>query len=325
MNSSIKFINSTQQTSTYHLDQNVRGFISRNHIDQRFLDKYYPEKYEAILPLAVLEYAGTKIKRMLSQIEKPKNILSLKPLNLPKLKEYFDSQIEKKLLKDSIEIKLRDRLKYDNRYAKPFTENCIEALSRPGFYELIVNQLSWDRFSQMKWTMNVPEITLRGIRKEAAKLIVKHSHLYILRHCEYLSKILADFPLEEDQDFLMRIMSKITIKPNMDMGDCELIHVAINGQSSENLKKRKSVDCYTMDDVKEIKRRLISCVFSYKMLESASVDSNYKFDSTYCSKIYVIDKKGQQKEEIKVADYMPNKVLMRIRNKDLDTLCLLND
>ena len=317
MNSSIKFINSTQRTSTYHLDQRVRGLISRNHIDQRFLDKYYPEKHEAILPLAVLEYAGIK-KKVLSQIEKPKNILSLKPLNLLKIKEYFDNQVRKKIPKDSIEIKLKESLKYDNKYAKPFTEQCIEALSTPDFYELIVNHLSWDRFSQMKWTVNVPEITLRGIRKEIANLVVKHDHLYILRHCQYLSEISADFPLNDEQDFLMNSTQKLNIKPNMDMGDCELIHVAIiKGQSSGNLKKRKPVDCYTMDNAEEIKNRLTSCIFLYQMLEVFA--SDYKFDPTYFSTIYIIDEKGQQKEEINVADYEPKKVLMRRKNKDLDT------
>ena len=325
---SIKFKNPMQQTSTYHLDQRVRGLISKGRIGQEFLDKYYPEKHEAILSLAVLEYAGIKIKTALSQIERPKKILSKKPLNLLKVKEYFDSQVEKKLSKNSIEEKLKERLKHDNEYAKLFATKCMEALSRSGFYELIVNQLSWDRFSQMKWIEDVSEIDPKEINKEIANLIVKDNHLYILRHCQYLSETPVFLNKEynnEDEEFLMEIMKKVKIKSNMDIGDCELIHVAINGQSSGDLKKRKPVDCYTMDDAKEIKRRLISCIFFYQMLEIAPFIFNYKFDPTYFGKIYIIDSRGQQKEEIKVADYVPHKVLMRRRLKDLNTLSLLND
>ena len=307
----------TQKSSTYHLDQNVRGLISKDRIKPKFLDKYY---HETILPFAVLEYTGIEIKKVLSKICPPK---ISKPLDLQKIKEYFDEQVESKLPKKNIEIKLKERLKYDNDYAKPFAEGCMKALSKPGFYELIVNQLSWDRFSQMKWIGNDSGMTLREIRINIAKLIIKYKHLYILRHCEYLSKVPPDFPLNEDQDFLMETM-QVKIKPNMDIGDCELIHVAINGQSSD-LKKRRSVDCYTMDDAKEIKRRLISCIFFYQMLEDTPFNSGYKFDPTYFGKIYIIDEKGQKTEKISVADYEPNKVLMRKKTQDLNTLFLLNN
>ena len=86
-----------QKISTYHLDQNIRGFISKGLIRQNFFDgKYYPEKYEAILPLATIEYAGTPIRKVLSKIENPpEEILLSKPLSLRKIKEYFNSQIEK--------------------------------------------------------------------------------------------------------------------------------------------------------------------------------------------------------------------------------------
>ncbi len=50
---------------TYHLDQNIRGKISQGHLDlYKFLDK--PYKTEAILPVALFEYAGIKeIKKLL--------------------------------------------------------------------------------------------------------------------------------------------------------------------------------------------------------------------------------------------------------------------
>ena len=309
-----------QQISTYHLDQNIRGRISKGHMSQHFLEKYYPKKYEAILPLAVLEYAGIQIKQNLFfEINPPPLSESL---DLQKIKEYFDSQIEEKLPKNSIEEKLRERLQHDNEYAKLFAKKCLDALSSDGFYDLIVNQLSWDRFSQMKWINNNSKIDLRAIRRDIAKLIIKHDHLYVLRHFKYFSENLPDFPLNENQKFL-DIIKKIKLKPNMDIGDCELIHVAINGQSSGDLSRRKPVDCYSGDNAKEIKRRLIACLYFYEILESAPVDSNYQFDSTYCSNIYIIDERGQQKEEIKVSDYMPNKVLMRINKEDSDTLSLL--
>ena len=85
------------------------------------------------------------------------------------------------------------------------------------------------------------------------------------------------------------------------------------------------MDCYIMDDAREIKRRLISCIFFYQMLETAPFNSNYKFDSKYFGKIYILDDRGQQKEKIDVADYEPNKVLVRKKTQDLNTLFLLNN
>jgi len=93
-----------QKVSTYHLDQNVRGLISKNRINQSFLNKYYPEKYEAILPCAVFEYAGIPIKEVFNKIKEPE---LPEPLNLKKIKEYFDKKIENNLSKKDIEKKLK--------------------------------------------------------------------------------------------------------------------------------------------------------------------------------------------------------------------------
>ena len=313
----------TQKTSTYHLDQNVRGLISKDLIQLKFLDRYYPEKHEALLPFAALEYAGIDIKKIFLQILPiPKSILSSEPLNLKHIKDYFESQIKEKLPDKQITEKIKERLEYDNKYAKPFIEACMRELSKPYLYALIVNQLVWDRFSQMEWSKEIPENLIVDIRKAIAKIVVKNSHLYILRHCAYLSKILPDFSLDENQRFLMETMQKVKIKQNMDIGDCELIHVALNGQSSGNLKKKRTVDSYTMDDSKEIKRRLILCHFFYEIL---SFDLGYKFNLDHFGKIYIIDERGQEMETIEAKDYNSSSVLRKRAEGDLEILSLLNN
>ena len=299
---------------TYHLDQKVRGAISKNRINESFLDKYHPEKHEALLPLSVLEYAGINIKEIFLQIPNPENILSLRPLKLEKLKDYFENQIKEKLPKKDIEEKIREKLYYDNDYAKPFIKECMNELSKTYLYDLIVNHLSWDRFSQMKKILaSNPNLI--------AKIITKDSHLYILKHAHYMINSGCD---DEDRDLLVnRIMKKVKIKPNTDIGDCELIHVALNGQSSGNLKKKKTVDCYTMDDPKEIKRRLILCNFFYEILKHPPFDYEHNFE--YSGAIYILDEKGREKEKITTKDYLPRSVSLKIITKDLDTLFLLNE
>ena len=266
--------------STYHLDQNVRCLISKGYINKNFLDKYSPyNKHEAILPFALLEYAGIKIKEnVLLKMTEPEEISLFKDkknqiLNLKKIKESFDNQLREKLPKESIKQKLKEKItyRYENEYARPFIKGCIECLSKSSVYDLIITQLSWDRFSQMKWSEHISKlniILLRGIKKEIAKLIAKENYLYVLRHCQYLSQTpyFSMTEYEDDKELLMEMMRKVRIKPNMDIGDCELIHVAINGQPSENFKKRKIIDCYTMDSAKEIKRRLLLCSFFYGMV-----------------------------------------------------------
>ena len=322
--------------STYHLDQQVRGLVSKDLINSNFLDKYYPQKHEAILPFALLEYAGIKIKEdVFLRITEPEEISLFKDKKIPKLrlkkiKESFDNQLKKKLPKKYVRQKLEEQLNYDNKYASLFIKDCIEYLSKSSIYELLIAQLSWDRFSQMAWCESIlkPNIVLlRRIRKEIGKLIAKENHLYVLRHCQYLSQTndFSTLELEEDKELLMKMMRKVKIKPNMDIGDCELIHVAINGQASENFKKRKIVDCYTMDNTKEIKRRLLLCSFFYGMLESAPIGFTYKFNQKYCGQIYILDNSGKEKEQINVKEYLPGPVLQRIRGKDMETLFLINN
>ena len=112
-------------------------------------------------------------------------------------------------------------------------------------------------------------------------------------------------------------MKKVTLKPNKDIGDCEFIHTAINGQSSTNLeKKRRVVDCYTMDSAKEIKRRLILCLFYYKVLEETPIQ--YKFSTKYCGKVYIMNHNGEEEETINVEDYLPKIIMNKIKGKDLE-------
>ena len=304
-------------TDTYHLDQRVRGLISAGRIRIDSLDKY---RDETILPCAVLEYAGIGIKPIFLKIEEPKE--ALKSQNLPKVKEYFDNQMKEKLPIEIIERNLNERISNDNIYARPFAQKCLTSLSKDKLYDLLISQLSWDRFSQIHWHKHKSHIfALRNI----ARLIIKENLLYVLRHAKYTNLLFFKEGENEIERCFFSIIDKVKIKPNMDIGDCELIHVAINGQSSGDFKKKRKVDCYTMDSAKEIKRRLILCMFFYGCLEIArSLKVSYKFDLNYCGRIYFLNETGGIKEVIDVKDYLPVRVVERIQNKDLDTLFLMN-
>lgn len=308
-------------TVTYHLDQNVRGHLYKGHIDNSFLNEY--EK-EAILPFSLLEYAGIRIKDIFQTIDEPQEISNFrnKPdyLSLLNIKHSFDNQIRNKLSINDIKSKLNQRC--EQKYAELFRTECLRIL--PDIYKsLIIPQLSWDRFNQMKWSDGISTNQLKAIHKEIAKLIIKQPILYTLRFANYTQEIPSDLEKENESiRIYLDIMNKVKIKPNVDIGDCEFIHTAINGQLSPDCQQRRKADCYTMDPEKEIKRRLILCLFFYEILEKQFPD--YQLDRQYFSKIYVLDNKGREKEIIDVKDYQPRFVVYKIKNKDLKTLFLLN-
>ena len=305
-------------THTYYLDQNLRGKISKGKINTTFLrNKYYQKP--AILPVALLEYAGIKgIKTLIREIIIPQSLIDKNPLELHKIKEHLENELRNKLPKKHIEERLKDRVKNDNNLSQDFAQECIRSLSN--IYNILIAQLSWDRFSQMKWDKYISNNNILGqIRIEICKLISKEN-LPVLRHCanHLLKKTsFADTDNEDtDLNYLMEIIKKTKVEHDKDIGDCEFIHAAINGQSLADHKQRVAVDCYTMDPVKEIKRRLILCSDFYGTLEyvSSQYDFQYKFNPKYCGRIYIIDEQGNVKEKIDVKDYFPiNKVLLRIK------------
>lgn len=310
--------------NTYHLDQNVRGQISKGLINNSFLYKCYPKKIEAISPFALLEYAGIGGKEVFLAIPKlPNSLLLTKPLEIKKVKEHFEKHIKQKITKEYIKEKLEQQLKHDNEYARPFIIECINIL--PEIYDDIINQLSWDRFTQMQWSERIKNKRLLSeIRAEIARLVCR-GHLYVLRHCHYINQIpYTDIDNEPNTiHTYVGIMQRVNLKPNIDIGDCEFVHIAINGQSSSDYTKRRIVDCYTMDPAQEIKRRLILCLFYYEMLEKEPIQ--YKFQFQHCGKIYIINSKDIEKEVINVKDYLPNKIMYKIAKKDPETLYLLNN
>ncbi len=309
-----------QHTKTYHLDQNVRGFVSTKNekvekigtlIRQRILERYFPEKYEAILPFALLEYAGIQQRSILQQIDVPKSVVCHR--SIKDIKDFLENIFKEKLPEYKINEKLQNKLKHSNEYAKPFLKESIALL--PKIYGLIIVQLSWDRFSQMEWSKDALDEENLRIRKSIVRLISQEPYLYVLRHCHHLLPLLTkrdpnaleevEYLLQVEVEYFLQIMEKMKVKFNEDIGDCELIHTVIHGQPSENFQKSRVVDCYTMDDVKDIKRRLIVCLFFYKLL-------NYRLNSQYFGKIYIIDQQtGDEKEEINIEDYFPDKVLER--------------
>ena len=78
-----------------------------------------------------------------------------------------------------------------------------------------------------------------------------------------------------------------------------------------------------MDNPKDIKRRLIVCLFFYDLFKKTG--SHLELNSQYFGKIYVIDQQtGDEKDPINLEDYSTKKVLERVRARDSDTLSLLN-
>ncbi len=314
-------------TYTYHLDQNLRGKVSKGFLAKKFLDKYQgaPVK-EAILPLALLEYAGIEgIKKIIREITIPQSLLDKNTIECVAIKEHWENELKSKLPEKCIKEKLKERHQRDNNYAESFAQECINIL--PDIYNMLIAYLSWDRFSKMEWSDHISDKNLlQKIRLDIGKLISKEN-LPVLRHCanHLLNERGFTIPDSKNPDIntLVEIIKKTKIKYNADMGDCEFIHTAINGQPSADHKQRAIVDCYTMDPVKEIKRRLIFCFFFYETLEYGF---QYQFNPEYCGRIYIIDEKGNEKEKIEVTDYYPiNKILQRIKAQELETLFLLND
>ena len=60
-------------------------------------------------------------------------------------------------------------------------------------------------------------------------------------------------------------------------------------------------------------------------LESAPIGFTYKFNPKYCGQIYILDNNGREKEQIIVKEYSPSAVLQKIRDKDIETLLLINN
>ena len=318
-------------THTYHLDQKLRGKISKGKINATFLRNKYYQKKATILPVALLEYAGIKcIKKLIEEIIIPQSLIDENLIELHKIKEHLENELRTRLPEENIKKRLEERVQNDNDWARPFAQECIDIL--PRIFNMLIDQLSWDRFSQMQWSKYISNKNILGqIRIEICKLISKEN-LPVLRHCanHLLNKTgFADTDNEDtDLNYLMEIIKKTKVKKNEDIGDCEFIHTAINGKSSVgNPKDRVKVDCYTMDPAREIKRRLILCFDFYGTLEhvSSQYGFQYKFNPKYCSRIYIIDEQGNEKEKIEVKDYYPvNKMLLRIKFQDLKTLFLLN-
>ena len=237
----------------------------------------------------------------------------------------MENELKSKLPEECIKERLKERLEWDNNYSKIFAQRCINIL--PSIYNILIAQLSWDRFSQMKWSRNIPEeeLTLE-LQREIAKFVYKEN-LYVLRHCANHLLNNPQFTNTEGEPtenvYFIEIMKKVKIEHDKDIGDCELIHVAINGQSLSNIKRRK-VDCYTMDSAKEIKRRLILSLFFYTMLKNDRF-FQYNLNSQYHGTIIIIDDKGQEKEKINVTDCYPEVILSKIKEREFKTLCLLND
>ena len=305
--------------NTYHLDQNVRGFVSskNNKIGQSIRDRIsnrYPyEKHEAILPFAVLEYAGIQQKKILQNIQVPKGIEEI----IERLVNFLKSEFREKLPKSKINQGLENNLKYSNEYAKPFLKGCIDIL--PETYDLIIAQLSWDRLSYLEWvSLDIEQI---------ARSLCEKPYLYALRHYRHIQPFLPKNRecLRESGELgnlFLQVIKKMKLKPNQDIGDCEFIHTAIHGQPSIHFKKTRIVDCYTMDPPDEIKRRLIYVLFFYECLEKKF---NYTLNMKYSGKIYILDRQtGEEKEEIIVKNYMCKDMLKRIKKRDSKILNLLS-
>ena len=106
---------------------------------------------------------------------------------------------------------------------------------------------------------------------------------------------------------------------SQDLGDCEYIHVAINGQMDAAGKKKRRVDVFTADDPEQIKCRLMLALSWYHTLELwphryVNDAEAFKFDTSCFSSIYAVNaSSGKLVEKIDVQDYTFESVYMRLR------------
>lgn len=309
----------------YHLDQGVRGKFyskldSQREFQKNVCDKFDLQTTEAILPLSLIEYSGINTRDIYDKINPVFQTL------IPpwvKVKDFYDKEIENLLPQVDIENKLKSKQDHCIEYENSFVKECIKIL--PETYRLLISLLSWDRFSQMTWAQGCPEEELKKIRKKIGELISKHPHLHALRHSYYINQL--PFEVRQEHHGFLKILKKSRIKPNKDIGDCELIHVAINGQCSSNLQTTKKTDCFVMNNdggAKEIKRRIAGCSFYYSLLENHFL--RYKFNTQNSGNIYVLEENGKTAEKIVVSDWcFSNEIMYKIKRRDLETLFLMND
>lgn len=337
-----------EEKIAFHFDQNVRDSIRRNSDYKRKIESLLYEKdyQEVMLPFSTLEYAGISAKKTIfKDLNIPEEFL--KSLDIPKMKEWVEDEIRKRIPRDLIIGKLKDKLRNKNKeslhylkWTKPFLERHITYFSEDNykgsnyFYEVIIARLSWDKISKIPWMKYANDVGKNKIRQlyyQLSYLAVKEQ-LYILKVAVTFDGISRD-SIQEDpnikneaKDFAKKVsfmISNMGMKPDADLGDSEFIHVAINGQYVlGNPQKRRMVYCFTEDNEKDVKKKLIACHAFYNTLESIQFRPFYKHDSSYSGTIYIVDKKGNVKEEIKTSDWTARNTYKKFCERDKEFLAL---
>ena len=310
-------------------DQNVMGKMSKKKYNsfQRNVDHLTGKKTIRLTPFGLLEFAGLRKSELFDIKHKDQKLSeylfrSFQEAEdfIPDLKKKIKQKISKEFLMSKLqETKERETL-YFNQWGKGLIDEYITALSKEPdpssrdkhIYHSIVDNLFLDRLSQTN--------TSKLSEEDHEKFISHLFSLSLTNICEQrnmggfrlICKIFKEKRgqiVEENGKNIEKQIEEICdkIKPEGDLVDCELIHLAFFGS------KDKHCYCYTSDRIEDIKGRLIlygktAHYLIYKHFCDIKTNNNfiareYQKPKWRCGKVFILDKNtGEKIKEISVSE-----------------------
>ena len=309
-------------------DQNVKEKLSKkkyklfqDNVNRILLEKA-GNKTERITPFSILEFSGYNLKNLdLKYKNKELNeypfesyaelidlIDEKKPDNL---KKQISSEITKSFLKNKLEEKRKKSLNYLNDKGFGYIDQYIKLLKDSFFYKNLINNLFFDRLSQV----NISQFSLEDkdkFRGFFTKFVI-HSTCerdyfgdfrLVCKFFEEIEKINTDcFDKQSETYNTIKEIKKITerVKAKGDLLDCELLNLAFFG-GEDNI-----CHCYTTDKKEVIEERLkLYCYYIeysirfFKYLKnrentSSKIIKNNEYPEWKCGKVFILNRDTGEK------------------------------
>ena len=320
----------TQDTPYIFFDQKVMNkMLKKKHQSfQNNVNTLLQEENEysgqLLTPFSLLEFAGCDSKDISNIYYQEKKFTdfpfsSYKNLNNENMAKYLREQICKKVKKDSLKEKLRNKkteeVDYLNEEGIRFINSYIEKIDL--FCEDLINYLLLEQLSQIN--------TSKFSKEDRNKYIELCSHLVIdfarrknsfgsfrtvlklykeWRKQPIPQRIKEDPELLKTQKYIPKILEKSKLKSKGDRVDCDIIHLAFFGWN------HKPCHIYTSDDKDLITHRLhlyhalVKVIIQY-FLEYHQPKNNYKAFSQIqsnnkcpewkCGKIFILNRETGEK------------------------------